>query len=315
MSKSSVYFTSIVIAALVTLFSLWHFIRLGSLKVVQFLIHPAIELVNYCQTVLAQIIDNPTVTASFITIIFITSGALLVVVLITISIRKYGKLTGLLRPSVPSEKLTKVMKDLDITTEVVCLSTQNVYSFCAGLIQPKIYVSKGLVDTFSEKELKAVLAHESHHAKSYDPLKSLIISCVTKVPLLSKFTKQISQRFILLQELDADAYAIQHSDKTTFLHALTKASFVHEIPAPAFSNAQTLRFEYHLSRKPSYKMGKSLFISTAMITLLLATNLLILNFTSENTGDSVIHVLSHTETACQSETPASFISTTASTHT
>lgn len=308
MSKSSIYFTSIVLGTAAILVSIGHFIRFGSLKVIQFIIHPAIELINYCQTVFAEILNNPTTTASLIAFMFVSMGSLLVLALITNAIRKYTNLTLLLEPSIYSQKLIQVAQELSITTDVICLPTNSIYSFCAGLIQPKIYVSKGLVDTFSEKELKAVLAHEGYHAKSYDPLKSLIISYIAKTPFVSTLTKRISQRFTLFQELDADAYAIQRSDKTTFLHALTKASYVHEIPVPAFSNAQALRLEHHLSYKSSYKTRGSLLGFATMVTFLVLVNLLVLNLTKETVKDSTVHALSHSEAACQSEVPVSFIS-------
>ncbi len=43
-------------------------------------------------------------------------------------------------------------------------------AFCAGLFNPRVYVSSGAVASLDETALDVVLAHESHHARRRDPL-------------------------------------------------------------------------------------------------------------------------------------------------
>jgi beta-lactamase regulating signal transducer with metallopeptidase domain len=44
-------------------------------------------------------------------------------------------------------------------------------AFCAGLLHPRVYVSRGALAMLGEAELSAVLAHERHHARRHDPLR------------------------------------------------------------------------------------------------------------------------------------------------
>ena len=44
-------------------------------------------------------------------------------------------------------------------------------AFCAGLLHPRVYVSRGALGMLGEAELSAVLAHERHHARRRDPLR------------------------------------------------------------------------------------------------------------------------------------------------
>ena len=44
-------------------------------------------------------------------------------------------------------------------------------AFCAGLLHPRVYLSRGALESLSASELSAVLAHERHHAQRRDPLR------------------------------------------------------------------------------------------------------------------------------------------------
>ena len=46
--------------------------------------------------------------------------------------------------------------------------------FCAGLLRPRIYLSDGARRRLEPRALRAVLAHEAHHARRRDPLRLLV---------------------------------------------------------------------------------------------------------------------------------------------
>ena len=54
-------------------------------------------------------------------------------------------------------------------------------AWCFGLWWPRAYLSSAAVDTFSARELRAVLAHEYCHALRRDNLRRLIIAALTLV--------------------------------------------------------------------------------------------------------------------------------------
>jgi Zn-dependent protease with chaperone function len=75
-------------------------------------------------------------------------------------------------------QLTKIMNDRfkHWNMKIIVLATLEPTAMSAGLIRPRIIVSKGLLEQLSKEELKAVLLHELHHCKQKDPLKSFVIS-------------------------------------------------------------------------------------------------------------------------------------------
>lgn len=51
-------------------------------------------------------------------------------------------------------------------------------AFTYGLLNPRIYVSTGLIESLTRDELTSVILHEAHHRRSRDPLKLLLASMV-----------------------------------------------------------------------------------------------------------------------------------------
>ena len=51
------------------------------------------------------------------------------------------------------------------------IDDERPHAFCAGLLNPRVYVTSGALAILDEPALKAVLAHERHHARRRDPLR------------------------------------------------------------------------------------------------------------------------------------------------
>jgi Zn-dependent protease with chaperone function len=81
-------------------------------------------------------------------------------------------------------------------------------AFCAGLLHPRVYVSRGAVALLSEAELSAVLAHERHHARRHDPLRlastRVLAGALFFLPLLRHLVHQQQS----LVEIGADEAAL-----------------------------------------------------------------------------------------------------------
>lgn len=54
-------------------------------------------------------------------------------------------------------------------------------AFTAGLFQPAIYLSEGLAEKLSEREVEAVLLHEIHHLRRRDPLRTLAAAVIADI--------------------------------------------------------------------------------------------------------------------------------------
>lgn len=81
-------------------------------------------------------------------------------------------------------------------------------AFCIGYLRPRIYLSRGALELLDADELRAVAAHERHHARRRDPLRLLVArslaSALPFVPLL----RRSSERYEAIGELAADEAAV-----------------------------------------------------------------------------------------------------------
>jgi Zn-dependent protease with chaperone function len=93
-------------------------------------------------------------------------------------------------------------------------------AFCLGVIRPEIYVSRGLIERLSAKQLQAVLNHETYHQRRFDPLRILLIDMPATplffLPAVQEWRKILRARL----ELKADAYAVSQSGRAALAGAL-----------------------------------------------------------------------------------------------
>jgi hypothetical protein len=79
-------------------------------------------------------------------------------------------------------------------------------AFTHGILKPKIYMSRGLINSLDDSELKAVYLHELHHKNQRDPLRLFLISILKDtlfyIPI-SRFIEGLIQRKIEFAADDA----------------------------------------------------------------------------------------------------------------
>ncbi|PKG99557.1 peptidase M56 BlaR1 [Paraglaciecola sp. MB-3u-78] len=94
---------------------------------------------------------------------------------------------------------------------VVVLQSDVPTAFTSGLFKPKCYVSSGLINNLSDKELDIVIQHELAHAHKKDPLSKLFIAFLSAY-YPKKIAMDLNAKYSLITEHLADrATAIQHS--------------------------------------------------------------------------------------------------------
>jgi len=81
-------------------------------------------------------------------------------------------------------------------------------AFCAGLLRPRIYISTGALDRLDAAELRAVLAHEAHHASHRDPLRLFLARVLADALFFLPVMRPLQGRYAMLAELAADEAAI-----------------------------------------------------------------------------------------------------------
>jgi hypothetical protein len=80
-------------------------------------------------------------------------------------------------------------------------------AFCAGLLRPRVYLSRGAAALLSDDQRRAVLAHEFHHARRLDPLRLLIARSLGAGLFFVPAVRRLAQRHAILAELAADEAA------------------------------------------------------------------------------------------------------------
>ena len=88
---------------------------------------------------------------------------------------------------------------------VLVVPSARPLAFCAGLLQPRVYVSTGALERLGEAELAAVVAHEAHHAARRDPLRILVARAIGDAYSLGA----LPRREQALAELAADAAVVR----------------------------------------------------------------------------------------------------------
>jgi hypothetical protein len=98
---------------------------------------------------------------------------------------------------------------------VLVVDTAAPLAFCAGWLRPRVYVSTGVLGLLSERELRAVLAHETHHGALRDPLRLAVGRVLCQALFFLPVLRPLHDRYADVAELDADAAALEASDGAT----------------------------------------------------------------------------------------------------
>lgn len=141
--------------------------------------------------------------------------------------------------SLPSHPLRapidEIVARLDIEGRVQVVEYATPEAFCYGLFRPRICLTTPLLDLLSSAELEAVLRHERHHLRRYDPLRTLIWTVVSN---MFWWLDDHAHQAYLLRELAADRAVIDEQGRTPLASALFKLLAVpnaHQLSRPDFA--------------------------------------------------------------------------------
>jgi hypothetical protein len=81
-------------------------------------------------------------------------------------------------------------------------------AFCAGLVHPEVYLSRGALELLNAAELSAVLAHERHHASRRDPLRLAVTRVLRDALFFVPTLRRVIARQQSLAEIGADEAAV-----------------------------------------------------------------------------------------------------------
>lgn len=170
------------------------------------------------------------------------------------------------RTAIPP-KLYKLAKTLDLDNKIVLVEDNNLFSFCYGLLFPRILIATSLASSLESKELEAVLLHEKAHLQAFDPFKIHLGKAIASMFFFLPIFAELNKNMNATNEILADRFVIKSQEDSAFLRgALRKilvTSQVNLAGVPAISNSDYL--EIRIARLMNPTMKHSFRVSTLNI--------------------------------------------------
>lgn len=101
----------------------------------------------------------------------------------------------------------KLSNELDLQNKVLICQNNHPFAFCFGFINPKIYLSTGLVKILSKKEIEAVLRHENYHLKNKDAMVGFFATIAQSLFPFLPIISDIAKHHRIQNEIAADKSA------------------------------------------------------------------------------------------------------------
>jgi hypothetical protein len=130
-------------------------------------------------------------------------------------------------------------------------------AFCIGLLRPRIYVSRAVLELLGDAERAAVLAHEAHHARRRDPLQLLVARALAEGLFFLPAVRRLPERYAALAELAADRAATAGAGRRALASALLAFD---EYPSPAAVGIAPERVEHLLGHRPRWELPTLLLL-------------------------------------------------------
>jgi hypothetical protein len=146
--------------------------------------------------------------------------------------------------------------------ETLIVDDRRPQAFCTGLLRPRIYVSRGTLDLLDDAELRAVVAHEAHHARRRDPLRIVIARALGDALFFLPVLRQLADRYTALAELAADDAAVRHSGRPQPLAAALLA--FDEAPDTAVVGIAPERVDHLLGHRARWQLPVALLAGGAV---------------------------------------------------
>lgn len=233
-------------------------------------------------------------TFSNVIFTFSHSGPLLLIVLMAI-ILLIGSLTLAIQILKTSRYLKKnlsrkiqiasilrsITQELNLDGKINIVKDNHKFSFCYGLVKPKICISTGLLKNLTENELKAILLHESYHLKNHDPLKILLGKTSAIMFFFIPILRDIQNYYAFSKEIAADEVVIKNGNKNSLISVLSKLMVT---DSPRLAGVAALANINDLEKRILYLSGKQIkntfkpsFTNILISTFVVLFSLIIVN--------------------------------------
>lgn len=96
------------------------------------------------------------------------------------------------------------------------------FAFTFGLGEPRVAISRGLVEQLSPNELEAVVVHERYHVRARDPLKLVVARAAARTCFFLPAAGHLVTRYLAGRELAADRRSLRDLGRPALAGALFK---------------------------------------------------------------------------------------------
>jgi len=121
--------------------------------------------------------------------------------------RRLARRVCSLRMGTPAE-LIRATKQSGLDGRVFLIDASDSFSFVYGVLTPRVAVSRGLLESASCAELRAVLEHERYHVCNLDPLKVVLVRALSAAMFFLPALGSLRARYVAGRELAADRRAV-----------------------------------------------------------------------------------------------------------
>ncbi len=126
--------------------------------------------------------------------------------------------------------LAALARRLRLDDRLDYVDDDSAYAFCYGLLDPRICVSRGLVDLLEAQELEAVLRHERHHLLHRDPLKILLSRALAAGLFFLPVAGELRNRYLAVKEITADEVTTHGGDRNKVVLASALVKLIKAAP-------------------------------------------------------------------------------------
>ena len=166
----------------------------------------------------------------------------------------------------------EVLGQLDGHPTVKVIAGSRPEAFCAGYLRPTVYISEGALESLTNPELEAVLAHEHHHKLVRDPVRFVFGRILSQALFFVPVLRSLFDRYADLAELNADDAAVRASAGRQGPLASALLVFDESAP-PGVSGISSARVDSLLGEPRRWRLPAGLMV--ASVAALSALGLLV----------------------------------------
>lgn len=283
------------------------------------------NMLYFCQQFISNTLFQISYPVQIVLLIVIVLALSLGSLSFLIQVIKTKRLVNMLMAKrvVLSPRLGKIAASLQLKDKIFIVEDTNSFSFCAGILHPRILITTSLIHTLSDKELESVFLHEKAHIQNLDPFKMLFGKTITWLFFFLPIFSEINKNMQATSEILADRFVTSFQQDDKYLrNALKKIlrtpqkSFAF---TPAIANPEYLEIRIHRLVNP--KRGQSfrvswMSIATSILFLLFMIFLLQTPASAFNREDpkKISSIMCASNNACSQECQSTLSTSSVSTH-